>query len=87
MQTLNANEAKTNFGEMLFKVQKSPIQINKNGKPVAVVQSIDDFNETEEMKLALLKVRYEKAQEDIRNNETVDGKNLIKKILNGEYDK
>jgi len=37
MDALSANEAKTQFGEMLLKAQRAPIQINKNGKPVAVI--------------------------------------------------
>ena len=34
MDTLSANEAKTQFGDLLLKAQRSPVQINKNGKPV-----------------------------------------------------
>jgi len=37
MEILSANDAKTHFGDMLLKAQRSPIQINKNGKPVACV--------------------------------------------------
>ena len=43
MDALSANEAKTQFGDMLLKAQRAPIQINKNGKPVAVVISMDDY--------------------------------------------
>ena len=42
MDALSANEAKTQFGDML-KVQRAPVQINRNGKPVAVVISIDVY--------------------------------------------
>ena len=42
MHTLTANEAKTQFGDMLLKAQREPVQINRNGKPVAVVVSIED---------------------------------------------
>ena len=73
MEALNANEAKTQFGEMLLKAQRAPVQINKNGKPVAVVMSVDDYNSIEALKLSLLKARAEKAKEDIKNGNTVDG--------------
>ena len=43
MDALSANEAKTQFGDMLLKAQRAPIQINKNGKPVAVVISMDEY--------------------------------------------
>ena len=33
----------TQFGDMLLKAQRAPIQINKNGKPVAVVISMDEY--------------------------------------------
>jgi hypothetical protein len=36
METLNANEAKTQFSDMLLKAQRAPVQINKNGKPAAL---------------------------------------------------
>ena len=39
MHNLSANEAKTQFGEMLLTVQREPVQISRNGKPVAVVVS------------------------------------------------
>ncbi|MFZ4211256.1 type II toxin-antitoxin system Phd/YefM family antitoxin, partial [Pantoea endophytica] len=37
MHSLSANEAKTQFGDMLLKAQREPVQISRNGKPVAVV--------------------------------------------------
>ncbi|MCP5170327.1 MAG: type II toxin-antitoxin system Phd/YefM family antitoxin [Hahellaceae bacterium] len=43
MDILTANDAKTHFGEMLLKAQRAPVQINKNGKPVAVVMSAEEY--------------------------------------------
>jgi prevent-host-death family protein len=43
MDSLSANEAKTHFGDMLLKVQRAPVQINKNGKPVFLVISADEY--------------------------------------------
>ncbi|WP_338726585.1 type II toxin-antitoxin system Phd/YefM family antitoxin [Shewanella baltica] len=57
MDMLTANEAKTHFGEVLLKAQQAPIQINKNGKPVAVVISVDEYNSIEVLKLRLLQSR------------------------------
>lgn len=57
MFTLNANEAKTNFGKMLLKVQSEPVQINKNGNPVAVVVSSDEYKLIEALKGELLQIR------------------------------
>ena len=57
MDALSANEAKTQFGDMLLKAQRAPVQINRNGKPVAVVISMDDYESIEKLKLRLLEKR------------------------------
>ena len=45
METLTANKAKTQFGELLMKVQKSPINVTRNGKSVAVVVSSEEYQQ------------------------------------------
>ena len=42
MDALSANEAKTQFGDMLLKAQRAPVEINRNGNPVAVFLSMDE---------------------------------------------
>ena len=81
MEVLTANKAKTHFGEMLMKVQKAPVQIDKNGKPVAVVVSIEDYEAAEKIKLQLLQQRAKQAQIDIANGDVVEGNQFIKKLL------
>ena len=71
MEALNANEAKTHFGSMLLKAQKAPVQINKNGKPVAVVISMDEYKNIESLKLRLLQSRVIQAKEDIAKQNTI----------------
>ncbi|WP_315982636.1 type II toxin-antitoxin system prevent-host-death family antitoxin [Aliamphritea spongicola] len=44
METLNASDAKREFGELILKAQSGPVGINKNGKPVAVVLSAKNIN-------------------------------------------
>lgn len=79
MITLNANEAKVKFGTMLMKAQSEPVKIVKNGSPVAVVLSIDEYNKIEEMKMELVKARFENIDED----DLMDGKEF-RKILNAD---
>lgn len=50
MYALSANEAKTQFGDLLLKAQREPVQINRNGKPVAVVMSVEDYQALEDLK-------------------------------------
>ncbi len=47
---------------MLLKVQREPMPISRNGKPVAIVLSMDDYQELEELRLTMLKIRAERAQ-------------------------
>ena len=73
MDTLSANEAKTQFGDLLLKAQRAPIQINKNGKPVAVVISMDEYESIKALKLRLLQSRATQTKADIKAGNTVDG--------------
>ncbi|NRB42864.1 MAG: type II toxin-antitoxin system Phd/YefM family antitoxin [Pseudomonadales bacterium] len=86
MQTLSANEAKTQFGEMLLQAQRAPIQINKNGKPVAVVISVDAYQSIEALKLKLLQARAATAKKDMQDGKTIDGEQFFEELASGQYD-
>ena len=55
MRTMSAKEAKNHFGELLMEAQKAPVTIEKNGKPVAVLYSMEWHEAAEEAKLDWLK--------------------------------
>lgn len=82
MKSLTANEAKTHFGELLLKAQKEPVQISRNGKAVAVVISMDEYDAIDKLKLKLLKLRAAEA-----DNETslVDGNSVFNDLMAGKY--
>jgi prevent-host-death family protein len=86
MQTLSANDAKTQFGDMLLKVQRAPIQINKNGKAVAVVISVDEYKSIEALKLRLLQSKAAKAKDDIYKGNMVDGESFFDELESGQHD-
>ena len=86
MQVLSANDAKTQFGDMLMKVQRAPIQINKNGKPVAVVISVEEYETMEALKLRFLQSKATKAKDDIRDGHTIDGGQFFDELETGKYD-
>jgi len=86
MDALTANEAKTQFGDMLLKAQRAPVQINKNGKPVAVVISMDEYESIEALKLRLLQSRVAQAKADIEAGNTVDGESFFDGLENAEHD-
>lgn len=81
MQALNANEAKTQFGDMLIRAQREPIQINKNGKPVAVVLSMEEYQSIEEIKQKALRQRFENAKQEIETGELLDGESVFNTLL------
>lgn len=86
MDALTANEAKTQFGDMLLKAQRAPVQINKNGKPVAVVISMDEYEGIEALKVRLLQSRALQAKSDIEAGNTVDGETFFDALESGGHD-
>lgn len=64
MESLTASKAKTSFGSMLMKVQAEPVQIEKNGKPVAVLISKSDYDAMDTLKLELLRLRAAEARHE-----------------------
>lgn len=86
MQALTANDAKTQFGDMLLKAQREPVQINKNGKPVAVVISMDEYQQMEEIKFTLLQERAARAKLDIEKGNLVEGEQFMSDLIAGKLD-
>lgn len=86
MDSLSANEAKTHFGDMLLKAQRQPLQISKNGKPVAVVLSMDEYEQFEALKLQFLQSRVARAQADIEAGKLVEGDGFFEELQAGQYD-
>ena len=54
-KAIPAAEAKTNFGALLDRVQREPVRISKNGRPVAVLMSMDEFDTHQRLKLDQLR--------------------------------
>jgi prevent-host-death family protein len=55
MKAVAAREAKNRFGQLMDDAQREPVLIEKNGRPVAVVQSYEDYRRTEALKRQALK--------------------------------
>jgi len=77
MNTLTANDAKRNFGELLLNAQREPIKISKNSKDAVVVMSIKDYEEFETMKAEYIKHCFESAKEDLAQGNVVDGETFL----------
>ena len=60
MDTYSSTDAKREFGEVLLKSQRSPVSVTRNGKPVAVVMSNDDY---QKLKLQALRAALSEGEE------------------------
>ena len=80
MQTLTANHAKRNFGELLLNAQREPIKISKNSKDAVVVMSMKDYQDFENIKREYLKHCFNSAQNDLEQGSLVDGHEFMKEL-------
>ncbi len=80
METLNASDAKREFGELLLKVQSAPVGINKNGKPVAVVVSVSEYQQLKAIKEENLKQLLQAGLDDLQAGKVSDGKAVINRL-------
>lgn len=55
MEVIPAQLAKNQFGDLLMKVQREPVEISKHGKRVAVVISPEEYDHFAQLKLMSLK--------------------------------
>jgi prevent-host-death family protein len=86
MDAFSANEAETHFGDLLLKAQRAPVQTNKNGKPVAVVLSVEEYESIETLKLRLLQSRAMQAVADIEAGSLVNGESFFDALETGYHD-
>ncbi|SJM93208.1 Antitoxin of toxin-antitoxin system Phd [Crenothrix polyspora] len=77
MEICNASDAKREFGEILLKAQKEPIGINKNGKPVAVMLSVSEYEELQFLKAQWLKSELQKGLDDLQADRVKNGQDVI----------
>ena len=68
-----AAEAKTNFGALLDKVQREPLTISKNDRPVAVLMSMDEFETHQRLKIEQLRREVQAGLADLVAGKVVSG--------------
>jgi prevent-host-death family protein len=85
MDVIAAADAKTNFGALLDKAQREPVKISKNSRDVAVVMSMEVFNEYQEAKLQLLRRDIRVGLDDLERGAVVDGDTAFRD-LEREFD-
>lgn len=81
--TMNATEAKNKFGELLDFARTRPMKIEKNGRPVAVVMSVEEFERLEALEDTWWANEARKAlKEGMLGQEESEG--LIASLLNAK---
>jgi prevent-host-death family protein len=73
MKSIPASEAKMHFGALLDTAQREPVTVSKQGRPVAVMMSIHDY---EEMKLARLRAHLAEGEAQLERGKytSIDNK-------------
>lgn len=92
--TFSAKEAKNNFGRLLDEARHSPVAVEKNGRRVAIVMSVERYNESEafkgkrtndDVKRAYQKLLWQKmereADEDIRAGRVSKGYSTVASLM------
>ncbi len=91
MRSMSARDAKARFGQLLDAARREPVTIEKHGRAVAVVMSIEDFDDIEAMKLERLRAEVQIGIEASRGGDTieVDARDLddfVEKVMTGGED-
>lgn len=84
METLTSNQAKTQFGDLLLKVQRAPVEISRNGKPVAVMISAEDYSAMEPLKMELLRQSLKRGLADLAEGRVQDGDSVLNAMIDAE---
>ena len=80
METINASEVKREFGDALLKVQRGPLTINKNGKPVAVMVSAKAYAELQRFREQQLRHEIDAGMADIEAGRVVSEKEVMQRM-------
>lgn len=72
MNHIAAHQAKNHFGQLLDQTQQEPVTIEKHGRPVAVMLSMEQYHELEEMKLEHLRQAIQQGEDDLKNGKYIE---------------
>jgi len=82
MKKLAVKEAETHFRELMDKVQREPVSIEKHGRPVAVIMSMKEYKAIEKIKLERLRTHLAEGEAQLDRGEGTDGESFFEEILN-----
>ena len=71
MRFMTANDAKKNFGQLLDIARREPVSVQKHGRPVTVMLSIEDYEEYLKIQRDQLKAELQTGLDQLDRNEGV----------------
>lgn len=81
MKAIAAREAKNKFGSLMDAAQREPVAIEKHGRPVAVMMSVEEYRQ---IKLGRLQSEVRAGLEQLETDEsTVFDKTELTELFNG----
>ena len=72
MTKMSANDAKARFGELLDTARREAVTIEKHGRPVAVMLSIEDYEELEALKLSRLRAEIDEGMQAAERGDFIE---------------
>lgn len=81
MKVIPAAEAKTNFGALLDSAQREPVTISKKGRLVAVMMSVQEYEEHKALKLECLRKEIRKGTKQLDKGKSTDGRDFMKSLI------
>lgn len=80
MHTVRASDAKNRFGELVDRVQREPVRIERHGRGVAVLISEDEYAEMEQLKLDALRAKIDRGIADFEAGRTFSHEEVFAEI-------
>jgi prevent-host-death family protein len=77
MKTIPSTEAKTNFGKLLDTAQREPVRVSKQGRSVAVMMSMQEYEEYESLKFERLRQDIRLGLDAIERGDLIDGEQVF----------
>ncbi len=71
MKTVAAKDAKNRFGQLIDDAQRQPVTVEKNGRPFVVVQSYEDFQMAQQLKMISLRAAIDEARTEYAEGRAV----------------
>lgn len=81
MLSFTANQAKTQFGDLMTKAQREPVSITRNGRPAVVVVSAADYEVIEQLKLEALRARLAHSVAQMEAGQVQDGEAIFDELM------